>query len=509
MKNISEKKRTGCHRIEKLIQVGLITALILMLCSMCFADRHRYRYSVPYGNPGASFRAKALTEIEATSAVTTNIINNMYLCDTASEFVEQDGSYAATDSFSVDIDPVIGKVRWNLTDAVTGDNEGQPLRFFTNAAAQDVDISAYDTVELTYYIPEMVGEDITTHKALVKMLLYLYSTTGNYNWTTGGGFVGNNVPASYAFSFLKAGWHTARFSINAGTDSSFLNQHLASVGVMIYIRKDDASYVDPDAAYYITFSKMRFVKQTDTPQWFISFDDGISDAYDASLLLDAADLKGTFFIEGNKIGTTGYLTLAQCREMQAKGHLIANHSWSIDNQNTAAYTEAEIIADVRLMQQWMCANGFSKGSRIYAVPGGTPDGSHNDAIAQMATYNGMLADMLDIVRQTMPDADYPIYGKVGWSSRYRDPGLVFCTTYTSQDATTIAAAVTAAVSESRLGGIYIHGIGIPGSAVYVKLQANIADVAAKVAAGTIRCITLDELVNKPSEIPRHQYDYRR
>lgn len=70
----------------------------------------------------------------------------------------------------------------------------------------------------------------------------------------------------------------------------------------------------------------------------LTFDDGIQEDY--TLIaphLDRCGLKGTFCINGAFIGNLDdrfapRMTWDQCRELDARGHEIANHSWSHQNE---------------------------------------------------------------------------------------------------------------------------------------------------------------------------------
>src|SRR5437016_300230 len=62
---------------------------------------------------------------------------------------------------------------------------------------------------------------------------------------------------------------------------------------------------------------------------FLTFDDGgISALHPTADLLERHGWRGHFFITTDRIGTPGFLSAAQVRELHARGHVIGSHSAS-------------------------------------------------------------------------------------------------------------------------------------------------------------------------------------
>lgn len=62
---------------------------------------------------------------------------------------------------------------------------------------------------------------------------------------------------------------------------------------------------------------------------FLTFDDGGSSAYDRIAgMLESRNWRGHFFITAGRVGSRGFVTRAQLRELHARGHVIGSHSWS-------------------------------------------------------------------------------------------------------------------------------------------------------------------------------------
>lgn len=64
-------------------------------------------------------------------------------------------------------------------------------------------------------------------------------------------------------------------------------------------------------------------------RWLLTFDDGgVSAATQIAHRLEARRWRGVFFITTDRVGTPGFLTVAQIRDLAARGHVIGSHSCS-------------------------------------------------------------------------------------------------------------------------------------------------------------------------------------
>lgn len=95
----------------------------------------------------------------------------------------------------------------------------------------------------------------------------------------------------------------------------------------------------------VSVAKYRYDRQCAVS---LTFDDGIQEDY--TLIaphLDRYGLKGSFGINGAFIGNLDdhyapRMTWEQCRELQARGHEIANHSWSHQNESEISIEETRL-----------------------------------------------------------------------------------------------------------------------------------------------------------------------
>lgn len=118
------------------------------------------------------------------------------------------------------------------------------------------------------------------------------------------------------------------------------------------------------------------------PRLFITFDDGkASDYTTAYPIMKAAGMRGTSYVMSNKIGTTGFATLAQLQEMYADGWCISNHTY---DHNDLSTIEAGDLESITACQNYLISNGMPRGAYQFAYPYGA---GYNVAavLAHMAT----------------------------------------------------------------------------------------------------------------------------
>lgn len=99
----------------------------------------------------------------------------------------------------------------------------------------------------------------------------------------------------------------------------------------------------------------------------LSFDDANADQSAAVSILDAAGLKGTFYVPSGFIGAAGYLTRAQLTSMAASGHEIGGHTVNHTDLTTVTPAEAsrQVCTDRATLTSW----GFPVTSFAYPYAG--------------------------------------------------------------------------------------------------------------------------------------------
>lgn len=104
------------------------------------------------------------------------------------------------------------------------------------------------------------------------------------------------------------------------------------------------------------------------PRLFITFDDGKASDYTTSYpIMKAAGFRGTSYIMSNKVGTPGFVTLAQLQEMYADGWCIGNHT---SDHNDLSSIESGDLESITAVRDYLIANGMPRGANQFAYPYG-------------------------------------------------------------------------------------------------------------------------------------------
>jgi hypothetical protein len=116
--------------------------------------------------------------------------------------------------------------------------------------------------------------------------------------------------------------------------------------------------------------------------FLVTFDDGTADHYfTAAPLLERSGVRGVFFVSTALLGTEGYLTLAQCRELQDRGHAIESHAH--DHKPLVGMVEDELRSQLSCSRRRLRGCGLGQWDWL-AVPAGY----FNDAVVQAAKATG-------------------------------------------------------------------------------------------------------------------------
>lgn len=150
----------------------------------------------------------------------------------------------------------------------------------------------------------------------------------------------------------------------------------------------------------VSIDAIEFYGPQSAKKYLFTFDDGLDEHLECARYLRAKGMVGTFYVYPNAIGQTGFLTLAQLREIQRMGHLVANHTYThayLTSQATPfTPDEAAAVAEVTRCAEWLADNGFGAGARMLCPPYGRwhPDydhqilGRHVDAIRLVGDGGG-------------------------------------------------------------------------------------------------------------------------
>ena len=100
----------------------------------------------------------------------------------------------------------------------------------------------------------------------------------------------------------------------------------------------------------------------------LSYDDGHFSCMEIADLMEKRGLRGTFYIYTDGIGANGVLTLAQCRDLDRRGHVIAVHSKTHESAQTLG--DKQYYANQLAARQWILDNIGPRGANHAAFVGG-------------------------------------------------------------------------------------------------------------------------------------------
>lgn len=193
---------------------------------------------------------------------------------------------------------------------------------------------------------------------LAKFYLATWSGTAN-GQSFGAGVAGN------------AGWRTlwkARADCIAQGAVDFTTADFVSQKFRVY------SVLGSAAA--LKFGELRY-DADDIPTIAIDFDDAHRTVYsDALPILDALGIKATIAVIPDKVGTTNFMTWAQLRDWESRGHACCTHGvrGALDSLTDYA-TVAEAVADAVWSRSQLLVNGVGvAGAADYYV---FPQGEYN------------------------------------------------------------------------------------------------------------------------------------
>lgn len=155
----------------------------------------------------------------------------------------------------------------------------------------------------------------------------------------------------------------ARYKLDPGTFDAHLRA-LAETGLHIGTLAADGSPVGhgSDVADGSSVGNGR------SPQVLLSFDDGGSSALHAATALEARGWRGQFFVTTGRLGTSGFMSGEQLRELVRRGHVVGSHS-----HTHPAYMGK--LSRHELDREWRSSRAaleeiLGEPPRIASVPGG-------------------------------------------------------------------------------------------------------------------------------------------
>jgi len=102
--------------------------------------------------------------------------------------------------------------------------------------------------------------------------------------------------------------------------------------------------------------------------FIFTFDDGLSSVYDHAFPhLRERGIRGVSFVCGSLVGTPGYMTVDQLRELQDAGWDVCSHGYV--HQKMDAMHIDEAVGNITANLEWMWEKGFA-ATRLFCFPWG-------------------------------------------------------------------------------------------------------------------------------------------
>ena len=235
-----------------------------------------------------------------------------------------------------------------------------------------------------------------------------------------------------------------------------------------------------------------------TPAAMIGFDGGYVSQWTHVLpLLQKYNIPATFYIQKYRLGTAGYMTLAQVKALSDAGHRIALHSYSKDlntNDSVTFPDAASITAEVTGFMQWAAANSLNYIPDHAAIAIASPFETPSDVAFTQRAWNGYYNGGIRTVRHGN-DAYNP--SRTYSRSLVKGPNLLTRIIKSTTTLNDLIYMLDAAEMCGTVASVYGHTCVTSGPAsndcTVALLDAYLAEVAKRRGHGRLVTITPDQM----------------
>lgn len=286
--------------------------------------------------------------------------------------------------------------------------------------------------------------------------------------------------------YKTSGWYDAAVNLadnltspGAGFTWGNIKQYDLNIGVRSTDTIDGAT-----ATPSVTIDSLRVVKN-DKARIMIRLDDASAGQYAWFGYLESKGLKGNLGLCTGFIGKSGYMTVAQIRELYRAGHAFMNHQTIYHDQhntvvagtNYSYFTNTSaFLTNYKNAAIWMSENGFAQNSKCIMLPGGR---WNHDWETTIMPYT----DTVWLSHRPWTPNWLVVYSQV--NTRYI--GGIICDAATPSQSQ-ILALIDSAVASKGLLPLYWHY----SSDNDAKFKAVADAIADNVTAGALECLTIDE-----------------
>jgi peptidoglycan/xylan/chitin deacetylase (PgdA/CDA1 family) len=376
---------------------------------------------------------------------------------------------------------------WSLISAV-GSHATDTTNFKTGTASEQITTGTPGTTK----IRETVAWNLS---AVGRVGMWAYFPDAIALWGTGAGtglcvyFQTSTGAVDYyriiwRGDFLEPGWNWLNWPMAVAALIPTGSPNIASIIRMMF----ETLQPNPNIVQ-VSLDTMTFGIQG-VPAVLLRFDDGSASQYNTAYqYMKNYKMRGTLAAQTNAIGTGGYCTWAQLREMDSAGWSIANHTNASTNLTTL--TEAQQETQISGGKTALVANGLSRCADYLVFPGGNWDVNTVTAMTNL----GVLA-----AQTTYTHTNWPLI------LPKQNLRKVQSTTSNGVSLATLKGYVDTAIAQKTILPLHFHDIGAGGGELSAAdFQSLIDYIAAYARLGQIYSLTIDDLYKLQSgsiQIPR-------
>lgn len=298
--------------------------------------------------------------------------------------------------------------------------------------------------------------------------------------------VSNPITFSTA-NTIGVGWHQVLISIPSAATGSYAPNNVTGFGVNPTVT---AGSIDFD------FALVHGSDATKPATFILYFDDGFTHQYDLfASYLEGYGMRGIFPVTWGNVSTGANMTIAQMRDLDARGHDVVNHTkdhiswWTLD----ALHKREQFY----YMKRWMIDQGLSRGADITVVNNSWGTGTYDDlrmllegnrVVIPHGNSGQLNPGGVGIQDQNIPGMlNVPLSKRILW----RD----------MTDLEFTNAGVDAVIARRGFCGVNCHWVveagGIAGvHHTLASWRAVMDHLATAVTGGTARVVTLDEFLRE-------------
>ena len=251
---------------------------------------------------------------------------------------------------------------------------------------------------------------------------------------------------------------------------------------------------------WVEFYGMEYAADVDVPAFVLTVDDGYADNYTIGApAFERYGMRGSFAIIADLIGTAGYMTWEQLRDLRDRGHECVVHGCKDGVANLSLLSGYDaILADVSYHRQALIDNGLNvRGSaNCYVYPQGIFERSARDTdIRRALEAAGFVAGRA--ANQTIAEQARCRFGVDPWQIN------VFGHAWTNEPAeaaniSALQGRITAGATDKRDNVLMLHKFVTGTAAAAIEIQESnlnllLSTAAASIGAGSMKNMLLSEL----------------